>query len=84
LILTQPSQLSQSSHEISADRGGKLFALNKTFLEVLVVETYPLGSRKSLSQIYFQHQMRDWINRTEKDSAEEIPRIVCSEGLVES
>ena len=37
--LTQPSQFTEFSQEIGADRGGKPFALNKTFLEVLVVET---------------------------------------------
>ncbi len=38
---------------------------------------------KSLGQIYFQHQMRDWVeNRSRQVEDEETPRIICSEGLV--
>jgi hypothetical protein len=44
-MLTEPSQLSDVSRKVRADRGGKPFAVSKTFLKELVVETYPLCSR---------------------------------------
>ena len=38
---------------------------------------------KSLGQIYFQHNMRDWIDsRSRQMSDDEVPRIICSEGLM--
>ena len=40
--LAEPSQLRRISREIRVNRRGKFFALNKTFSQVFVVETYPL------------------------------------------
>ncbi len=38
---------------------------------------------KSLGQIYFQHNMRDWVHDRNRLAAEdEAPRIICSEGLL--
>ncbi len=38
---------------------------------------------KSLGQIYFQHNMRDWVESRNRQLADnEVPRIICSEGLV--
>jgi len=42
--LAEPSQLDRFSDKNGADRGAKLFAVSKTFLRALVVETYPLFS----------------------------------------
>jgi len=37
---------------------------------------------KSLGQIYYQHNMRDWVDRRSQPLAERpMPRIVCSEAL---
>src|SRR5437016_817337 len=44
-VLAEPSQLRRISREIRVNRRGKFFALNKTFSQALVVETYPLGRR---------------------------------------
>ncbi len=38
---------------------------------------------KSLGQIYFQHNMRDWVdNRSRRIGDDEMPRLICSEGLM--
>ncbi len=38
---------------------------------------------KSLGQIYFQHNMRDWVDSRNRQLADdEVPRIVCSERLM--
>ena len=38
---------------------------------------------KSLGQIYFQHNMREWVeNRNRLVADSEVPRIICSEGLI--
>ncbi len=38
---------------------------------------------KSLGQIYFQHNMRDWVESRNRQLADdEVPRIICSEGLI--
>ncbi len=38
---------------------------------------------KSLGQIYFQHTMQDWVeSRNRRIGDDEIPRVICSEGLV--
>ena len=38
---------------------------------------------KSLGQIYFQHNMQDWVdNRSRRIGDDEMPRLICSEGLV--
>ena len=38
---------------------------------------------KSLGQIYFQHNMRDWVHdRSRLAADDETPRIICSEGLL--
>ena len=38
---------------------------------------------KSLGQIYFQHNMRDWMDsRNGRFTDDEAPRIICSEGLL--
>ena len=38
---------------------------------------------KSLGQIYFQHNMQDWVdNRSRRREDDELPRIICSEGFV--
>lgn len=38
---------------------------------------------KSLGQIYFQHNMRDWVDSRNRQLADdEVPRIICSEGLM--
>ena len=38
---------------------------------------------KNLGQIYFQHNMREWVdNRNRQVSDDEMPRIICSEGLM--
>ena len=38
---------------------------------------------KGLGQIYFQHNMRDWMdNRSRHMEDDEVPRLICSEGLV--
>ncbi len=38
---------------------------------------------KSLGQIYFQHNMQDWVDsRNRRIGDNEIPRLICSEGLV--
>ncbi len=38
---------------------------------------------KSLGQIYFQHNMRDWVeSRSRQLADDEVPRIICSEGLM--
>src|ERR1019366_10521277 len=59
--LAQPSQLHRFSARDRCGSGGKPFALNKTFLEVLVVETYPLGSRKK-----FWHAAREHVSARNK------------------
>jgi superfamily II DNA/RNA helicase/nicotinamide mononucleotide adenylyltransferase len=41
------------------------------------------GLLKSLGQIYFQHNMREWVeNRNRQVADSEVPRIICSEGLM--
>lgn len=41
------------------------------------------GLLKSLGQIYFQHNMREWSeNRNKQVAGSEVPRIICSEGLM--
>jgi hypothetical protein len=42
--LAESSQLRGISQEIRADRRDNFFAVNQTFSEALVVETYPLFS----------------------------------------
>nr|MDQ2888726.1 helicase [Chloroflexota bacterium] len=38
---------------------------------------------KSLGQIYFQHNMREWVENRNRQAADgEVPRIICSEGLI--
>ncbi len=38
---------------------------------------------KSLGQIYFQHNMEDWIdNRNPRMGDDELPKLICSEGLI--
>ncbi|MGH2479020.1 MAG: helicase-related protein, partial [Ktedonobacteraceae bacterium] len=38
---------------------------------------------KSLGQMYFQHNMREWVERRNRQTADdEVPRIICSEGLL--
>ncbi|HYT37734.1 MAG TPA: helicase-related protein [Ktedonobacteraceae bacterium] len=38
---------------------------------------------KSLGQIYFQHNMQDWVDNQQKRLGDdELPRLVCSEGLI--
>jgi hypothetical protein len=38
---------------------------------------------KSLGQIYFQHNMQDWVdNRSRRIGDDKMPRLICSEGLV--
>jgi superfamily II DNA or RNA helicase len=38
---------------------------------------------KSLSNIYFQHHMQDWVdNRSRQSEHDDAPRIICSEGLL--
>jgi superfamily II DNA/RNA helicase len=38
---------------------------------------------KILVQIYFQHNMQDWVdNRSRRLEDDEVPRLICSEGLV--
>jgi len=38
---------------------------------------------KILGQIYFQHNMQDWMdNRSRRMEDDEVPRLICSEGLV--
>src|SRR5437773_10268372 len=58
--LTEPSQLRRISREIRVNRRGKFFALNKTFSQALVVETYPLCRR-----------IRFWHSATENVSAQQ-------------
>jgi hypothetical protein len=39
--------------------------------------------RKELVQLYYQHNMRDWIDRQNLHSSEQpIPKIICSEALI--
>src|SRR5213596_3468235 len=58
--LAEPSQLRRISREIRVNRRGKFFALNKTFSQALVVETYPLCRR-----------IRFWHSATENVSAQQ-------------
>src|SRR5207244_3333793 len=58
--LTEPSQLRRISREIRVNRRGKFFALNKTFSQALVVETYPLCRR-----------IKFWHSATENVSAQQ-------------
>jgi len=38
---------------------------------------------KSLGQIYFQHNMQDWVdNQTRRSGDDELPRLICTEGLI--
>jgi len=38
---------------------------------------------KTLGQIYFQHNMQDWMdNRSRRMEDDEVPRLICTEGLV--
>src|SRR6266516_824135 len=38
---------------------------------------------KSLGQIYFQHNMQDWVdNRSRRIGDDEMPGLICSEGLM--
>jgi len=38
---------------------------------------------KILGQIYFQHNMQDWVdNRSRRLEDDEVPRLICSEGLL--
>jgi hypothetical protein len=38
---------------------------------------------KPLAQIYFQHNMQDWVdNRSRLLEDDEVPRLICSEGLL--
>src|SRR5213076_1468806 len=60
LALAEPSQLRRISREIRVNRRGKFFALNKTFSQALVVETYPLCRR-----------IRFWHSATENVSAQQ-------------
>jgi hypothetical protein len=36
---------------------------------------------KSLSRIYQQHNLREWLDRPHNEAETSVPRIVCSEGL---
>jgi superfamily II DNA/RNA helicase/nicotinamide mononucleotide adenylyltransferase len=39
---------------------------------------------KSLGQIYFQHNMQDWLdNRSRQADDDLLPRLICSEGLIQ-
>jgi hypothetical protein len=58
--LAEPSQLRRISREIRVNRRGKFFALNKTFSQALVVETYPLCRR-----------IKFWHSATENVSAQQ-------------
>src|SRR5438309_9813826 len=58
--LAEPSQLRRISGEIRVNRRGKFFALNKTFSQALVVETYPLCRR-----------IKFWHSATENVSAQQ-------------
>src|SRR6266550_263097 len=60
MALAEPSQLRRISREIPVNRRGKFFALNKTFSQALVVETYPLCRR-----------IRFWHSATENVSAQQ-------------
>jgi len=38
---------------------------------------------KSLGQMYFQHNMQDWVdNRSRSIRDDEMPKLICSEGLL--
>jgi hypothetical protein len=82
-LVTDEDEKAQVNLLEKAFRGPITTAINRelNFLRKNSVKNRAL--LKSLGQIYFQHNMQDWVdNQQRRIGDDELPRLICSEGLI--
>jgi len=82
-LVTDEDEKAQVNLLEKAFRGPITTAINRelNFLRKNSVKNRAL--LKSLGQIYFQHNMQDWVdNQQRRIEDDELPRLICSEGLI--
>ena len=82
-LVTDEDEKAQVNLLEKAFRGPITTAINRelNFLRKNSVKNRAL--LKSLGQIYFQHNMQDWVdNQQRRIGDDEFPRLICSEGLI--
>ena len=82
-LVTDEDEKAQVNLLEKAFRGPITTAINRelNFLRKNSVKNRAL--LKSLGQVYFQHNMQDWVdNQQRRIGDDELPRLICSEGLI--